>query len=179
MNKEFLRQAKSIIIKTLERRNAVTERELLDIPEMAKLAKEKGLKPLLAELIENKDIMFLEFAHEDRPGTVHTIYFPNGTMIYEPGLSIASRITPDDVQDFFENMLKRGIVEQEFVDALDREGKITYYDAIQAHVQSAGIPARKLDKPTTARILERLVIEGKVALIGNHDLWTPESGGTS
>lgn len=179
MNAQFILQAKRLIIKTVERRNAVTERELLDIPEMAKLAKDKELKPMLAELCENKDIMFLEFVHEDKPGTVHTIYFPNGTVVYEPGLSVASRVMPDDIQDFFENMLRRSLVEQEFIDALDRNDKITYYEAIQAHIQAAGIPARKLDKPTTAKILESLVSEGKVTLIGRDNLWTPESSGDS
>lgn len=163
MNPITVQQVKKLILKTLERRHAVTDRDLAQIPEIAAMAKDQ-LPKLLDEMVDNKDIMFLEFLNDDKPGTVHTIYFPNGTAVFEPGLSIKHKVLPDVVHDFFMNMMKRGVIEQEFFDALDREGKINWYQAIHAFVQTVGSVPRKLNREETNNILKRLVVEGKVTL---------------
>lgn len=155
---------KRLILKTLSRRNAVTERELLQIPEIRQMAKDE-FPQVVKELVDGGEIMFMEFVHEDLPGTVHTLYFPARTVVYEPGLSVKDRILPDNVYEFMQKMLAKQVLEPEFVDGLTREGKIEYYEALCKHVQESGT---KLDAATARRILERLVIEGKVTLRADH-----------
>jgi hypothetical protein len=163
MNPITIAQVKRLILKTLERRNAVTERDLLQIPELRQLGKDK-LPEILKGMVDSKDIMFLEFVHEDLPGTVHTLYFPIVTVVFEPGLTIKDRVIPDHIETFFQKMMARKVLEKEFVDGLNREGKIEYYEALHKYVQGGG----KLDAKTARTLLERLVIEGKVTLRADH-----------
>lgn len=163
MNEMHKSNVKKLLLKTLERRHACTEVELSQIPEIKEQAGD-CLQLVLSELVDNKQILFTEFVHEDLPGTIHTIYFPLGTIIYEPCLSVKGRFLPDEVESFYQRLLSKNVLEKELFDDLDYSGKMTYYLALQKYCREQNLPFRKLDRSTIYKVLEGLVSQRKVRI---------------
>lgn len=156
MNEMHKANVKKLLLKTLERRHACTETELSQIPEIKEQAGD-NFQLVLSELVADKQVIFMEFAHEDLPGTIRTIYFPVGTIIYEPCLSVKGRFLPDDVETFYERLLSKNILEKELFDGLDYSGKMKYYLAMQKHCREQNLSFRKLDRSSIYKILQDLV----------------------
>lgn len=161
MNSIHLANVKKLIRKTLERRNVVSEKDLQQIPEIREQVGD-NFQVVISEMVDEGQIMFMEFIHEDLPGTIHTIYFPVGTVVYEPGLSVKGRFLPDHVDEFYQRLLSKNILEKEFFDGLDYSDRMTYYEAMLDYCKDEGISFRKLDRPIIYKILQALMLKGKV-----------------
>lgn len=163
MNPLHLANVKKLIQKTLQRRNVVSEKDLAQIPEIREQVGDK-LSDVLSELVADGQIMFMEFAHESLPGTIHTIYFPIGTIVYEPGLSIKGRFLPDHIEEFYQRLLSKDILEKEFFDGMNYSDRMTYYDAMQEYCRENNMSFRKLDRPIIYKILQGLISKRKIVI---------------
>jgi hypothetical protein len=164
MNEIHLANVKKLICKTLGRRYAVTEDDLLQIPQVREqlgAPVEQNFYKVIAEMVRDKEIMFMEFTHADLPNTVRTIYLPVGTVVYEPGLSVKERFLPDAVDDFYRYLFKKDFLDKEFFEELSHSGKITLYEEVRK------LPNETINKQTVLQLLKKLVNEGKVTLNEN------------
>lgn len=164
MNEMHAANLKKLICKTVRRRYACSEKDLLQLSDIRNGENRDFFESLMQELIAEGKIVFMEFVNEDLPGTIRTIYFPAGTVFYEPGLSMKGRFLPDDVEKFYRKLISKGILEKEFFDDLDYSGKITYCDAILAYCYEQKITIGKLDRTTVVKILTTLVSKKKIVL---------------
>lgn len=152
MNPTHLDLAKKQICKLLERRYAITEDELARIPEVKEQIGEY-LPDVIKELLSEERILFVEFSNDKLPGTLRTIYFPAGTVIYEPGLSLKGRWLPDHVELFYKKLISKGLLEIEFFEEMDHIQQIKFYDAVKDYCRKNQLVLRKITQPVLYRIL--------------------------
>lgn len=148
---------KDAILSTIKRRNFAEQEDLI-LTLGGAFGGRSAVEVMLDKMISDGEIIFMEFVCDNK--ILQTLYFLGDTVCYEPGLSVKKYTIPDHVEKFFANMINRKVIEEEFVEGLDRAGKIAYYNAIHAYVQNGG----KLNTLTTREILGSLVREGKVVL---------------
>lgn len=156
MNPTHLDLAKKQICKLLERRYAITDDELARIPEVKEQIGEH-LPNVIKELLAEERILFIEFSNERLPGTLRTIYFPAGTVIYEPGLSLKGRWLPDHVELFYKKLISKGILEIEFFEEMDYAKQIKFYDAVKGYCRKNQLVLRKITRSELYSILHPII----------------------
>lgn len=151
-----MKDAKELVIKTLDTRGCCTDTELKSLPEFPCSGGGDGIidtELMFDELVSYYDIVAVDFCKEDEPNDIRTVYFPLGTVVYEPGLRVRGRVLPGLVMKGLKTLKERGIVNDDMLEDVPRQKLVEFYDAIHEQV----VKNKSLNAETAHQILKKVM----------------------